>query len=271
MDIRRIRQWLRGERELVAATTATVTENIAALAEVSGMLLLPLIPAILTGMSIYFSLLSTSSWPQWAATTVALVVAAGLESLGIAASKTAMRLYRAWRDSLSLKAELYAVVSTTMLYATLVTAIIAFGEGLPQELRWVGYVSPVLAVSMYVVVGFNADIQERRDRELEAITFEQDLDNELRIAQLTDKKERMALKREQEMLAYQQKLDLKKIRDEAKLKDAGSKLGLTPAQRRIEARKLLQGNPAMSGSELGRYFGLGERSGQMLKRRLTDG
>jgi hypothetical protein len=269
MKILRIRQWLRGERDLVAATTATITDNIAALAEVAGMLLLPLVPAILTGFSMYVALLRNPEWPQWAANVVAIVVAVGLESLGIAASKTAMRLYRAWRDKLSKKEELFAVIGTTLLYVALVTAIIGFGEGLPPGItRWVGYASPLLAVSMYVVVGFNADIQDRRDRKRESTDFEQNLTNELKIAELEDKKARLDLKRDQEMLKFRQKLELNKLKRERILADSQGHLNLSPAQRKIEARKLLSQDPTISGAQLARYFGLSERSGQMLLKEL---
>jgi hypothetical protein len=270
MNVLKVRQFLSWERDLVAALTATITDNIASLADVSGMILLPLVPATLTALNLYLALLARSTWPVWAATLVAVLVGGGLESLGIAASKTAMRLYRAYRDKLSLLSEVIAVILTTAIYVALVTAIIAFGEGLPQELRWIGYASPLLAVSMYVVVGFNADIQARRDRELEATNFERDLDNELRIAQLGDKKARLALKREQDMLAYQQRLNFKRLRDEAKLQDAGSRLALSPTQRKVEARRLLAENPEMTGAELGRYFGLTARAGQILKKEIYD-
>lgn len=223
------------------------------------MLFMPFIPALLTALSLVFGIQANQStnWPMWAAITVAVVVVIALESLGITAAKTALRLYRAWQDQLSLGRDFAATVAATLLYAALVFVIIAWGEGLPEELKWVGYASPFLAVTLYVVVGLNSDLQERVDKKEVAISFETKIENEIRLADLEDYQERQRLKREADMSAYQAKLEAKQ---KAREKQDGPRL--TPQQTRVEARKLISQYPNISGAELGRRLNVSEKTGQ---------
>lgn len=261
MNIQALRSWLLDERNIVRAVTSTTADNISAFAEVTGMLSMPFIPALLTALSLVFGIQANTetNWPEWAAIAVAVVVVIALESLGITAAKTALRLYRAWQDQLSLGRDFAATVMATMLYASLVFAIIALGEGLPVELKWVGYASPFLAVTLYVVVGLNSDLQERVDRKEVAISFETQIENEVKLADLDDYKLRMQLKREADMADYQDKLEAKRRKREER---SGPRL--SPKQTRIEARKLLAQYPKISGAELGRRLNVSERTGQSI-------
>jgi hypothetical protein len=262
MKITKIRSWLLNEREVVGAVTTTFADNISSLAGVAGMLFLPLIPAGLTGLSLLFM---ETTWPLWAVVAVAVIVAVGLESLGIAASKTAMRLYRAWRDDLSLISELIAVVIITGLYATLVFLVIWLSGALPDELRWIGYVSPFLAVGMYVVVGFNADLQQRRDELLQARALELDFELKIKTAEIEDATERLAIERKQDMAIFEQKQQIKLERAQARLDQPR----LTPEESRRRAREIIAENPYITGAELARQLGVTRHTGSRILKEVN--
>lgn len=269
--VERFRGWLLGEREVVAALSITAADNISSLAEVAGMITMPGVPALLSGLSLYFALMASGTWSPAAIIAVALVVVISLECLGIAASKTAMKLYRSWRDQLSTQGEFMAVVVTTTLYALLVFGIVYMGRGLPSELQALGYASPFLAVAMYVVIGFNADLQQRRDQLLAASQRETEFENQQRIAELEDAARRLKMKREQEMQEFAQKLELKRLKAEARLLETQADLiQMSPGERFAKTCEMVRKNAKISPRELQMVVGTTERNCQMLLRRARE-
>jgi hypothetical protein len=267
MNIQLFRNWLLDERTIIRAVTATAMDNVTALAEVLGLLSVPLIPAILTGLSLVFGLHYTQAqaqagWSLWASIVLAAVVIIALESLGIAASKTALRLYRAWQDQLVSRRDFLVTLSAVAMYTLLVFMIIALGEGLPPALLWIGYTSPFLAVTMYVVVGFSIDLHERTEQKAQALDMATRIENEVKMADLADYQARLNLKREMDMAAFQAKLDHKYNRLAAPR--------LSPHQARREAHQILQDEPLITGAELGRRLGLSERTGQLILNEIND-
>ena len=254
MSLQTLRSWLLDERTAVRAVSSTAADNLTALAEVIGMVSVPLIPASLTALSLVFKL---TDWPRSAAITIAIIIILALESLGISASKTALRLYRAWQDDLVGKQDFLATLVATAIYALLVFLIIAFGDGLPKELRWIGYTSPFLAITTYIVIGLSTDLQERIERQEVALARKQAIANEVALADLDDYRVRQNLKREMELEAFRAKLLSKQTRQ---AEQTGPPL--TPAEARARARELLEEHPTMTGAELGRKLGQSERTGQ---------
>lgn len=258
--IQNIRDFLTGERAVVRSITTTAADNITATAEVTGMLSVPLIPAALTALSLIFTI---KEWDTWAATTLAIITVIALESLGIVASKTALRLYRAWQDELTLFRDFLAAVIATAAYAILVLIIIVGGHTLPEALIMIGAVSPFLAIATYVVIGLGIDLQERVDHKEQALDFERKIDNEIKIADLEDYKARLNLERELKREAHRAKLEAKYSKN--------SHPKLTPQQARTQARQILNDNPDISGAELGRLLGRSERNGQDILNELQEG
>jgi hypothetical protein len=258
------RNWLIGEREAVEATTVTLSENIMALAQVVGMLSLPAVPATLVAIALHTDL--TDTLPPVLLWPVVAIVGAGLEALGITASKTAMRMYRAFKDQMTTRGELLTSILTVFFYITLTGIILYNDDSLTGLASALSLTSPLLSVTLYVVTGFNTDLQRREEKRKNLEERKEQISHEMELADVEDHRKRLEMKREQEMIAF-------KAQQEAKLQKVLAKATtpqLSAQERDRVARQLLRQNPNISGVDLARQLGVSDRMGQIIKSQISS-
>lgn len=273
MNVNRVKSWLLSEQEIVASTAAAASGTIASLSEVLVMVAMPLVPAVLSGLSLYFALLSLPDpWPEWSVLLLAVLVVVALEPYGIASSKTAVRFYQAQRDGEASPLEAYATATTVVLYVVLIVGINLLSHSLPLPLIGLGAVSPVLSAAAYVVIGLNNDLQRRLDRRATTIQRRDDFQDERELMELEDERERMEMDREFKKEKHAQSLELRRLREEAKLrsKEAALTSTIQEADSLLGALEIVRHNPNISGAQLGRQLGLSSRQGRRVLAQVTE-
>lgn len=262
------RNWLQGERTAVEATAVTIADNLTALFQIAGMLFLPGLPASLVFYALWLSL------PQ--APVLAAIAAVALEAVGVVSCKTTMRLYRGWRREYVQMPELITGVLAAMFYGGLVSVTLYFADGLPGLAGALGWISPWLAITLYLVTGFNVDLEIREEERADILAYQRDQGRVLEQAELDLRLKNLQLKAElaarqqemrltQEMEAFKAKLELKNraqmARLEAKLANSGQKR--SPQALLQEAERIYgEYNGQISGPDMAELLGVELRTAQ---------
>lgn len=156
----RIQTWLFIERQVLDNITNTLTANLVSLMILVGTFAMAAVPALMTGISVYF--FTIQQWGQSLALLMSVASGVGIEAVGISSAFVALKLYNDWRANPEQgRTRLVVSISLAVGYAIAVGGIIVAIDNMPRAMVGFGAVSPWLALMLYTARGLYQDVLDK--------------------------------------------------------------------------------------------------------------